>query len=764
MLSRFFESFTNIKQVREERSRLEAFLAAFPGEYCGFNPDGTLVYSQGFIDLLGLKELGGLIDIQNVLMVDDAAALESLFERLKEHGTAFSTHVRTNNKQKILNLSGAKGEDLEKKDRFHILWLEDITEHERAFQETKDTCDSFAQEIKRMRGALDVIPTPIWMRNADSEISWVNLSYAESLNLTPAMVIAKQEELPLTPLNKARKKELAQNIQTMAETALRTGEVQQDNRHMIVEGKRKLMLVQEIPLRNLDITVGMVRDITREEDLEREQKRHLSANRELLEQLGTAIGIYNSEEQLEFYNPAFSRLWQLKEQWLNTKPKLGDIMEKLRETRRLPEQADFKKYKQSWIGMFTSLMKPYEDMLYLPDGTSLRMLVMPHPMGGLMMTFEDVTSGLELESSYNTLVAVQKETLDNLAEGVSVYGGDGRLKLSNPSFSKLWSLHPEDLGGEPHITRLVEKMKLFFADEEKEERRNSLLAQGLNRDEKGGRLKRADGKLIDYATVPLPDGGTLVTHVDVTDTVRVENALREKNAALEAAERLKIDFLANVSYQLRTPLSAIMGFAEILDKEYFGTLNERQKEYTAGMYEAGERLLNLVNDILDLSTIEAGYMSLHPERFNVRDMLQGLFELTRDWARKEKIEVKIECPKNIGSITADERRIKQAVLNLIRNAISFTEHNGEITLSAKRRKETLDIIVADSGIGIPEKDQRRIFEPFERIKTEDQKRNSNSAGLGLSLVKNIIELHKGSLSLQSEEGKGSTFTISLPLA
>lgn len=760
MFSKFFESFTNINQIREEKSRLEAFLAAFPGEYCGFNPDGTLVYSNGFIELLGLKELGSLLDIQEALMPDDAAALESLFERLKEKGTSFSTHVRSNDKKRTLNLSGAKGEDIEKRDRFYILWIEDITKHEQHFEEMQDTCNSFAQEIKRMRGALDVIPTPIWMRNADSELTWCNLSYAESLNLTPTMVLAKQAELPLTPVNKAKKKELAQNIQTMAETALRSGEVQEDQRHLIVEGKRKLMLVQEIPLRNLDITIGMVRDITREEDLEKEQKRHHSANRELLENIGTAVGIHNSEEQLEFYNSAYTQLWQLDEAWLNTKPKIGDIMEKLRETRRLPEQADFKKYKQYWISMFTSLIKPHEEMLYLPDGTALRTMVMPHPMGGLMMTFEDVTSRLALESSYNTLVAVQKETLDNLSEGVSVYGGDGRLKLWNPSFSSLWSLHPEDLDGEPHITKLVDKMKLLFHEKDRENKKNELLEQGLNRQEQEGRLIRNDGKLLDYSTVSLPDGGMLVTHVDVTDTVQVENALREKNAALEATERLKLDFLANVSYQLRTPLSAIMGFAEILDKEYFGPLNDRQKEYTVGMQEAGERLLSLVNDILDLSTIEAGYMSLQKEEFKVLEMLQGLFELTQDWARKEKIEVKLECPKNIGSITADKRRIKQAILNLIRNAINFTDQGGNISLSAKRRKEHLDIIISDTGLGISKEDQKRIFEPFERIKSEEQQRNG--AGLGLSLVKNIIELHEGSLSLESEEGKGSTFIISLP--
>jgi PAS domain S-box-containing protein len=203
--------------------------------------------------------------------------------------------------------------------------------------------------------------------------------------------------------------------------------------------------------------------------------------------------------------------------------------------------------------MFTGLIDPYEDMLHLPDSSALRMLVIPHSMGGLMMTFEDVTSRLELESSYNTLIAVQKETLDNLGEAVAVFGSNGRLRLSNPSFGNLWGLHPEDLEGEPHVTTIVEKTKPFFTKEEWPARKEELVARGLDRTLHEGRLTRADGSLVDFTTVPLPDGGVLLTYSDVTDTVRVENALREKNAALEAAEQLKLDFLANVSYQLRTP-------------------------------------------------------------------------------------------------------------------------------------------------------------------------------------------------------------------
>jgi signal transduction histidine kinase len=241
----------------------------------------------------------------------------------------------------------------------------------------------------------------------------------------------------------------------------------------------------------------------------------------------------------------------------------------------------------------------------------------------------------------------------------------------------------------------------------------------------------------------------------------VENALREKNAALEAAEQLKTDFLANVSYQLRTPLNAIMGFSEILGNQYFGPLNTRQTEYTTGIRESGERLISLIDDILDLSTIEAGYLELKKEPVELKALLEGLYDLTTEWARKHKLEVSLSCPDNIGPISADDRRLKQALLNLIRNAINFTPEGGRINISAIRSGDGIEILIADTGIGIAQSDMKRIFQPFERIPTGRNDAGNAGAGLGLSLVKNIIELHGGTITITSIEGQGTTATVKL---
>lgn len=747
----------------EEKARLEAFLKAVPAEYCGWMKDGSLAYSPGFTKLLGINDIESLADIEAALSPSDAAALEGMFIRLQDEGKEFFLNVETADHNKTLRLSGSRGTDSTQHLAYDILWLSDITDVQQLTNKAKKALEDEQIQRERLQSALDVLPMPAWLRDQSTKIIWCNKAYADFVDSSAAGVIAEQKELPLRPPKKAEVTNAATSQSygaDLARDALTKREKQVSVGQITFGGKRKLVMIKESLMHGGSYTLGTLEDITREEELYEEQSRNVSAHKELLEQLATAVGIFNVDQKIEFFNSAFTQLWQLEDTYLNKKPKLGDIMERLREMRKLPEQSDFRSFKQSWMDMFTSLIDPYEEMIYQPDGSALRMLVVPHSMGGLMMIFEDVTSRLELESSYNTLIAVQKETLDNLTEAVVVYGGDGKVKLWNPAFANLWSLNPEDLEGEPHVTRIVEKMKPKISESKWQEVKEELLAQSLSRSPRDGRLGLSDNDgLIEYSTMPLPDGRVLVTQVDVTDTVRVEKALRERNAALEEAEQIKADFLSNVSYQLRTPLNAIMGFAEILAQEYFGKLSDKQKEYTDGIQEAGQRLIHLIDDILDLTSIEAGTMELQIKEVSLHDIIRSLFELVHDWARKENIDFKLDLADENIQIKADQRRIKQILINLIRNAITHTPDGGCITLKTEIENGHALIHVTDTGSGISEDDQKRIFQPFERAK--DGLRMG--AGLGLSLVKNIIKLHQGSIDVSSTEGKGTTITFRIPV-
>lgn len=757
------KSFFTSGQLRCEKARLEAFLSALPGDYCGFGKDGTIAYSQGFLDAFGLSSVSDIEDILGAADSTHGAALEAHLNILKQSGKHFQMECHIPRSGKILQITGTIGQAINESDQFLILWVLDKSQHKEKVMSLEKRAESAEYDVYRLRSALDAMPVLSWIRDKDGEIIWCNKPFAQARGVEKSEIIARQLELPLTTAKKGEKQ--LHPVRKMALTALEQNESRIEKYHCIIKGQRLLLSVQEAPLTKGSGTLGLAQDISREEELESEQARYMSANKELLQQLQSAIGIFAADTRLEFYNNAFASLWNLEASWLNTKPHLPEILDKLRETRQLPEQADFLSYKQEWLDMFTSLMAPHDQMMYQPNGNILRNLIIPHPMGGLMMIFEDVTSRLELESSYNTLIAVQKETLDNLSESVIVFGGDGRVKLWNPSYRKLWGLHNEDLDNEPHISKLVEKHKNFFTDEGWPKVREDMMSLALNRAEQVGRFEREDGLLLEYATVPLPDGGMLVTFFDVTDKIRVERALREKNKALEEAEQLKSDFLANVSYQLRTPLNSIMGFNDILSYEYFGSLNEKQKEYTASIQEASEKLRDLIDNILDLASFEARQLSLNIEEFKLRPMMEQIHEIVEVWARKEGLELKLECPKNIGSMTADPRRIKQALMNILRNSIAFTPKGGKIKMKVAKRKNNVIFTISDTGIGISDKDIKRIFSPFERVEVSAEQRQEiahHGVGLGLSLVKNIFDMHHGRVEVESKPDKGTKMIVTMP--
>lgn len=744
------------RRLSRQYDRLEAFSRAIPLEYCGWDQDGVQAMSAHFCPLFGLEKVDSLQDIQSGLTPGDAAALEGLYDRLQHYGEHFEIRLHTKGGKTALKVFGKRGVIQQGRQIFSVIWAMDISD---VAQKETQAMDEVARVEKReaeLRSSLNALPFPVWMRDNALDLTWCNKVYARIVDDTAVGAVADQKELPLTG---AARNEVTQRI--LAQRAMAKLVPQNLRGHMIVEGQRKLYELTEVPMPQEKRVVGLALDVTKEEEWETSYDRLSASQRETLEQLRTAIAMFDADTKLEFYNSSYEQLTGMSGTWMDTRPKIGELIEKLRELRKIPEQADYKQYKQQWVSRFTSLLEPHEEMQYLPDGTVVRMIIVPRPMGGLLLTMEDVTSRLQLESSYNTLIAVQRETLDNLAEGIAVYGEDGRLKLSNESFARMWMLTELELDSNPHITQLLERAGRFFTPAEWPEMKNTILGNALEREARRGRIERDDGSVLEYSVVPLPDGNILNAWFDITDTVKVEQALMEKNAALEEAERLKTDFLANVSYQLRTPLNAIMGFTEMLHHQYFGQLNERQLEYTSNMIEAGQRLVSLVNDILDLSTIEAGYLKLYPAEVKVRGLIEQVTHLTQEWARKQKIEMYVQCPDEV-VIFADERRMKQVLLNLISNAINYSPSGGLLTVAAAVQDKTVEISVRDTGMGIPADDLQHVFTPFERIRSRKAHRRGG-AGLGLSLVKSIVQLHGGDVAIESREGVGTTVICRLPL-
>jgi signal transduction histidine kinase len=737
-------------ETERDNFRLRQLIEQAPQAYALWSENGSYLISPLLCRWLDKGVITTIQDVMDGLGTDDVRAFESLWQRLERDGQPFSLRARTANDKRVLGIQAERRGDADDM-KHYLLWFTDLTTMNSAVTQAQQEKNDLQQHLTEFKQRLDGVPLPLWLRDSEARLQWCNQAYADMIETNAANAIEQQTELMGTKSSIAK---------TIAHRARMDRSTISEKHPLIVSGERRLIQISETPIGDDNQTLGVAQDITALDDMQSELRRFRASTQELLRALNTGIAIFNPKTQLTFYNDAFLGLFPLEEAFLDDKPTLGEIMEILREKRRLPEQADFKLYKKQWLDRFTSLIAPYEELMHMPDGSTVRVLVVPHPLGGLFMTFEDVTSRLELESSYNTLIAVQRETIDNLAEGLAVWKSNARLALFNPSFAAMWGFAPKDLEGNPHAARLIPNLEQFFASEQWVEVKELLQQAAINRQAMHGRLNLSDGREIDYATIPLPDGGILNRFTDVSDTRKVERALREKNAALEQAERLKLDFLANVSYQLRTPLNAMMGFAEVLEKQYFGPLNERQIEYANGMMQAGDKLIGLVNDILDLSTIEAGLIALQIRPLAIHGMMKSLYDLTHEWARKQHITMKLQCDTNIGTLDADERRIKQALLNLISNSIKFTPEQGQIDIIVTRHDPMLHIQINDTGIGISKEDQEKIFSPF--VQLQKTQRHAG-AGLGLSLVKSIVELHGGQITLDSDTNKGTRITCKLPL-
>ena len=245
------------------------------------------------------------------------------------------------------------------------------------------------------------------------------------------------------------------------------------------------------------------------------------------------------------------------------------------------------------------------------------------------------------------------------------------------------------------------------------------------------------------------------------ENVRLFNEIRSKSRQLEIANRHKLDFLAGMSHELRTPLNAIIGFSEVLQERMFGDINEKQAEYLSDIHGSGMHLLSLINDILDLSKIDAGRMELELSRFDLVAAIENTVTLVRERATRNHIDLEVECDADLGEWTADERKFKQIMLNLLSNAVKFTPAGGQIRVRALRRDGNAEFSVSDTGVGIKPEEQDLVFEEFRQA-GRDYLKKSEGTGLGLALTRRFVELHRGRIVLQSEPGKGSTFTFTLP--
>ncbi|MEX0591143.1 MAG: PAS-domain containing protein [Xanthobacteraceae bacterium] len=669
-----------------------------------------------------------------------AHAIDHAVDALRRRGEGFSLVLATKTGRHV----EAEGRPI---GGAAVLRLRDVTGAKLEHAMLAERHQKLEREMTALRQLLEQAPASIWIRNADGRLTYANRAYAAAVDANdPADAVARGLEL----------------LDTVArEDAARfraEGRTFAKRMPAVVAGTRRVLDVFEAGSERGAAGIGI--DVSDAERLRADLSRAISAHRRTLDQLATAVAIFGPDERLVFHNDAYRKLFELDATFLDERPTDSAILDRLRAGRQLPEQADYRAWKAQLHEAYRA-PEPKEHLWHLPGGRTLRVVTTANPEGGVTYLFDDISERIELESRFNALNRTQGETLDALAEAVAVFGSDGRLKLFNRAFVELWGLSPQSLAERPHIETVGKWCKPYLGGSAEAWKAVQLAVTGLGqRNPVERRLERADGHVLDCTAVPLPDGGTLVTFRDVSDSARVEKALIERNEALVAADALKNTFVSHVSYELRSPLTTIIGFAQLLDDPLIGPLNDKQREYIRHITDSSAALLAIINDILDLATIDAGAMQLELDKVDVRAAVESATEGVRTRLRERGVLLHIDLPANIGSFIADEKRVRQVLFNLLSNAIGFSPYGETVSISAERARDRIVFRISDRGPGIPAELMDRVFGRFESHTLGSQHRG---AGLGLSLVRSLVALHGGSIAIDSEPGKGTVAICTFPI-
>jgi signal transduction histidine kinase len=732
----------HLERARGELDRAQVFLSVDPQIVIAWSGHSNQPDIEGDVTLVtGIPIPRRILGFGSWLPPDTAREVQQNIDILRQRGEAFHMTAQTIGGRHVeIDGRAISGRA--------VVRIRDISGDRLELVRMRDRQEHTLRELEATRALLNTIPSPVWMRDTRGKLSWVNRAYAQAAESgDQAETILRGAELFDQPARQA------------AERARGASETWHMQTVAVVAGARRMLDVVEVP--SGKGSAGMAYDITEIGAIREDAGRQMQAHQRTLDQLPTAVAIFDSGKRLVFHNAAYVRLWSLDAAFLESGPSDAEVLDRLRAARRLPEQADFRAWKTGILAHYQQL-ETVQQIWPLPDGRILRAVINPNPQGGVTYLFDDVTEHYQLESQVNALTRVQGETLDTLKEGVAVFGTDGRLNLHNPAFANTWRLDQKALAGRPHIDAVAKICQTLFSDDKTWRRLRGFIT-GMPDSRTGfeTRLERADGTFLDLAAAPLPNGATLLTFTDVTASVNVERALKERNQALVDAEKLRNDFVHHVSYELRSPLTNIIGFIQLLTEGSVGPLNTKQREYTGYISQSSSALLAIINDILDLASIDTDAMELDITDVDIAETIRAAAEGVQDRLAESELHLQIVVVDNVGMFHADAKRLRQILFNLLSNAIGFSSPGQTVTLAALRREGEIVFKVSDQGRGIPAEILDRVFDRFQTHTIGSRHRG---VGLGLSIVRSFVELHGGRVLIDSVPGEGTTVTCIFPTA
>jgi signal transduction histidine kinase len=733
-------------QAQGKFDRLSSLLASAPAAPVIIHADGRIEAADRLAKWLGKDRVPAFVSeltaTDGGLEPEDAAALAQEIAAAQRAGRSFALPVRGEGSSRLLLVRGAPAGPVLAESGGVVLWIFDATDSQSEIQALKS-------KVEQLR--VEAAPFPMWHRTPDMRLSLVNAAYVRAVDgVSAAEVIAQGTELVETVAGLSP--------EGAAEQALTESRAVERMVPATIDGERRTMRVVDVPLGDAGVA-GFAMDQNELEQARVEHRRLEDAQRDLLDRLSAGVARFGSDRTLRFWNQPFMSLFGLDQDHLAEHPMFERVLDRMREARRLPEHRDFPAWRAERRDWFLS-PDPREENWLLADGTHLRVYAQPLPDGGLLLIFEDRTEQVQLSSARDTLLRVRTATFDNLFESIGVFSSDGRLSLWNSRFRTIWDISEDVLAQHPRIDELMRAVQSRLAKPQQANLVRELVrAATVERKQRVGHVGFADGRIFEFAAIPLPDGNALFTMLDVTDSRRVEQVLRDRNEALEQADRIKTAFVTNMSYELRTPLTTIAGFAEMMSAGYAGDISESAKEYVDGILQSTNRLSMLIDNVLDLTQGEAGTLPIDRNPVNLAELAKECVDRIKAEATAKGIDLALSLHETLGQVQGDSRRIGQALDHLLENAVCYSGRGARVLLHGDGSAESARLVVSDNGPGISSQRQATMFDAAARA---EQARNGEKAGLGLPLAKQLAEAHGGSLQLVSEQGQGTMAVIELP--
>ncbi|MBR0551713.1 PAS-domain containing protein [Sphingomonadaceae bacterium LXI357] len=757
-LAAFFTGWRWRRQAAEQHGvtgRLELLMAGSPAVPMVVRADGRLEMPTRLAQWLGLDgpvdDLAELVADDGALEPGDAAALRDAVVAGQKAARPFRLPIRALGAKRALFAVGERAPDGLNAPGGVLVWFFDASEMQEEIAQLVGETQELRDAFDSLTGLIEAAPLPMWYRGADLRLAMVNSAYVRAVDADKAADVVRQQ------IELVEDSGLGGPLANAA-IARDTDEPQVSAMPATIGGARRMLRIHDVPLPDGGVA-GVAVDI---EDLEQARgglKRFGEAQRAMLDRLSAGVAQFGADRALRFCNQPFQRMFSMRPEWIADRPEFDRVLERMREAKRLPEVRDFPSWKAEHREWFQAAGAEIEESWHLPGGVHLRVVGQPLPEGGLLLIFEDRTEQVQLASARDTLLRVRTATFDNLFEALGVFAADGRLQLWNNKFRLIWDFEEEMLATHPRVDALAEAGAPKLKNPDRGKLIGALVRSAtVDRQQRGGRVEFADGRHFEFTAVPLPDGNALFTMLDITDSRMMEQALRDRNEALEAADRVKTAFVANMSYELRTPLTSIKGFAEMLHGGYAGELTESGTGYTEAILESVGRLGSLIDDVLDLT--EGEEKPLPVERVDLELTAGAAAGAVANMVNERGVELVVDVQGSAGSVKGDQRRLREAVEHLLRHSVNSLSEGGRVLLHVDGDEEKARIIVSDDGPGMDSRTAERAFDQFAQVGIMPD--GQRALGLDLPLAKRFVEAHGGTIGLVSEPGEGALITIELP--